>query len=221
MSQTIDPQGPRKRRPKKQLGQWSRLLLEIGPLVVFFLANSQTHRFLGTPYEQNLFYATGFFMVATAISLGVSYALTRHIPTMPLVTGVFVMLFGGLTIYLQDELFIKIKPTLVNGLFAAALLGGLAFGQHYLKLLFDGMFHLTDTGWRRLTLNWGLFFVFLAVVNEIVWRNFSTEFWAGFKLFGIMPITMVFAMTQVGVLMRYHVDPPPEDDEDTDEVPRD
>ena len=188
---------------KRKLSQWTRLTLEMGPLVVFFFANARAHALLGIDPAQNIFYATGAFMVATFLSLTISYALVRHLPVMPLVTAVFVLIFGGLTLYLQDELFIKLKPTLVNSLFAAALLGGLAFKRPLMKLLFDGVFHLTDTGWRQLTLRWGLYFIFLAIVNEVVWRNFSTDFWVSFKLFGIMPITMVFAMAQVPLLSRH------------------
>lgn len=194
------------------LNQWARLTLEMGPLVIFFLLNAKANALFGNPVAANIFYATGGFMAATIISLSVSYALVRHLPVMPLVTGVFVMIFGGLTLWLQDELFIKLKPTLVNALFAATLLGGLAKGRPLLKLLFNGVFFLTDEGWRQLTLRWGLFFIFLAIVNEIVWRNFSTDFWVGFKLFGIMPLTMLFAMVQVPVLMKHQIKETPESD---------
>ena len=195
------------------LNQWTRLILEMGPLVVFFLLNAKADFLFANPPEENIFYATGGFMVATIVSLSASYILVRHLPVMPLVTGVFVMVFGGLTLWLQDDLFIKLKPTLVNTLFAMILLGGLATGRLFLKLLFSGAFFLTEEGWRQLTIRWSLFFIFLALVNEVVWRNFSTDFWVSFKLFGIMPLTMLFALVQIPVLTKYQLEKPGEPDE--------
>ena len=185
--------------------QWVRMALELGPLIVFFLMNAKAHVFFGSLPADNIFYATGSFMVAIAISLAATYILHKTIPIMPLVTGGFVLVFGGLTIFLQDEQFIKIKPTMTNLIFAAGLLGGLAMGKPTMKYLFDSAFHLDDMGWRKLTLRWGLFFVFLAIVNEIVWRNFSTDFWVSFKVFGLMPITAVFAMFQVRVITEHQL----------------
>ncbi|MGB3808693.1 MAG: septation protein IspZ, partial [Parvibaculum sp.] len=106
---------------------------------------------------------------------------------------------------LHDDIFIKLKPTLVNSLFAAALLGAAFFGKPLLKQLFDGALDLTDEGWMILSRRWGFFFIVLAILNEVIWRNFSTDFWVSFKLFGIMPLTMIFAVAQVGVLTRYAV----------------
>ncbi|MDZ4381222.1 MAG: septation protein A [Parvibaculum sp.] len=183
--------------------QWVRMAIELGPLVVFFLLNSRADAFFGNAKEQNIFYATGGFMAATAISLAYSYVKFRKIPTMPLVTGIFVMVFGALTIWLQDDQFIKVKPTIVNALFAAALLGAAAMGKPVMKQLFDGAFNLTDKGWMILTVRWGLFFVLLGIVNEVVWRNFSTDFWVSFKLFGIMPLTMIFGIAQIPVLTKH------------------
>ncbi len=142
-------------------------------------------------------------MAATAVSLVASRVLFGRIPVMPLVTGVFVMVFGGLTLWLQDDLFIKMKPTFVNTLFAGTLFVGLMLNQSFLKVLFGEVFHLTEEGWRKLTFRWACFFVFLAVLNEIVWRSFSTDTWVSFKVFGIMPLTMAFAVAQVGLLKQY------------------
>ena len=178
--------------------QMLKLLVEIGPLVVFFVINARA----------GIFWGTGTFMVATVASLIASRILFGRIPVMPLVTGVFVLVFGGLTLWLQDEHFIKIKPTIVNALFAGALFTGLLWRQPFLKIVFGEVFRLTEEGWRKLTLRWACFFVFLAVLNEIVWRSFSTDAWVSFKVFGIMPLTMAFAVAQIGLLRRY--EPPGE-----------
>jgi len=195
--------GARAEERKEDASQLVRLAIELGPLVVFFLLNSRAHQIFGNEQAENIFYATGIFMVATVISLGYSYARFRKVPTMPLVSGIFILIFGALTIWLQDELFIKVKPTIVNGLFATGLLGAAALGKPILKQLFDGAFRITDKGWMVLTIRWGLFFVFLAIVNEVVWRNFSTDFWVSFKLFGIMPLTIIFGMAQIPILTKY------------------
>ncbi|MEQ8824170.1 MAG: septation protein A [Filomicrobium sp.] len=173
--------------------QLVKLAVELGPLVVFFIANSQGGIFTGTAW----------FMGATVVSLTASRYLLGRIPVMPLISGAAILFFGGLTLWLQDALFIKIKPTIVNMMFASILLGGLAFGQSLLKYVLDETISLTDEGWRILTLRWGLFFIFLAGLNEVIWRNFSEEFWISFKIWGIMPITMIFAMAQVGLLQKY------------------
>jgi intracellular septation protein len=146
-------------------------------------------------------------MVATLIALVASRSLMGRIPIMPLVSGVFVLVFGGLTLLLQDELFIKMKPTIVNALFAAILFAGLMFNRSLLRYVFGEVFFLTETGWRILTQRWGLFFVFLALLNEIVWRTATTEFWISFKLWGIMPLTMLFAVSQLSLLKRYEAQP--------------
>jgi intracellular septation protein len=203
-----DPSDPR----RKEMNPLLKLALELGPLLVFFFANARgewlSQKFpalasLGGP----LFVATALFMVATAISLSVSWALVRTLPIMPLVSGVVVFIFGGLTLWLQDATFIKMKPTIVNTLFGAALLGGLLFGRSLLGYVFDSAFRLDAEGWRKLTLRWGIFFLFLAVVNEVVWRNFSEAAWVAFKVWGIMPITLVFTLTQMPLIMRHSLDP--------------
>lgn len=176
--------------------QMLKLALEFGPLVVFFLVNAY----------YDIFWATGAFMVATVISLVLSRLTFKKIAVMPLVTGVFVLVFGGLTLYLQNDTFIKVKPTIVNLLFASILLTGLAFGHSLLRYLLSDVIHLRPEGWRILTLRWGLFFVALALLNEIVWRSFSTDVWVSFKVFGIMPLTIIFGMTQIGVLTHYAIE---------------
>lgn len=179
--------------PSRAVHPAVKLLLELGPLIVFFFANSRG----------DLFVATAAFMAATVVSLTLSWILMRRLPIMPMVSGVVVLVFGGLTLALQDELFIKLKPTIVNLLFAAALFVGIAFNKPLLAIVFDAAFELTHRGWMKLSLRWAWFFVFLAVVNEVVWRTQTTDFWVAFKVWGIMPITMVFAMAQAPLLQRY------------------
>lgn len=202
-----DPSDP----ARKTVNPLLKLALELGPLLVFFFANARgewlAERFpllgdIGGP----LFIATALFMVATAIALSVSWLLLRTLPVMPLVSGIVVFVFGALTLYLHSEIFIKMKPTIVNTLFGAVLLGGLAFGKSLLGYVFDSAFRLDAEGWRKLTLRWGLFFLFLAAANEVVWRSFSTDFWVAFKVWGIMPTTFIFTMSQMPLIMRHSLE---------------
>jgi intracellular septation protein len=197
---------------RKKLPPLLRITLEMGPLALFFIANTRPQLFSGLisgfdPGDPRIgiFTATAVFMAATLVALAVSYALTRHLPVMPLVSGIVVLIFGGLTLWLKDEIFIKMKPTIINGLFGSILIGGLFFGKSLISYVLDAVFDLTDEGWRKLTLRWGLFFFALAILNEIVWRNFSTDFWVSFKVFGTMPLTFLFAASQVPLLLRYEV----------------
>lgn len=184
-------------------GQLAKLVLEAGPLVIFFVMNSY----------YGIFPATGGFMLATVVALTVSRLKFGRIPVMPLVSGFFVLTFGALTLYFHEEFFIKIKPTVVNLLFATILFGGLLAGHSLLRYLFGEVFKLKDRGWQLLTFRWACFFVFLAILNEVIWRNFSTDFWAGFKLMGVMPITFIFAISQIGLLQKYDATEPEQTDE--------
>ncbi|KFL24847.1 septation protein A [Paradevosia shaoguanensis] len=177
--------------------QLTKLALELGPLVVFFVANARA----------DIFAATAWFMGAMAVSLLLSWLLLRKIAVMPLVTGVVVLVFGGLTLWLQDDTFIKMKPTITNSLFAVVLLGGLLFKQSLLKYVFGEVYKLKPEGWTIMTLRWGLFFVVMAVLNELIWRNFSTDLWVSFKVWATMPITVIFTMFQLPLLQKYALEP--------------
>ncbi|MEX0752227.1 MAG: septation protein A [Xanthobacteraceae bacterium] len=178
---------------KPPLNPLLKLALDLGPLVLFFLVNAR----LG------IFAATATFMVAVLVALVVSYALVRRLPIMAIVSAVIVMVFGGLTLALEDETFIKLKPTIIYLLFSGTLFGGLLLHKPLLEIVFDQMFHLTEEGWHRLTLRWACFFVVLAVLNEIVWRTQTTDVWVSFKVFGFVPLTFVFAALQYPLLQKY------------------
>lgn len=188
--------GPQDRKAQSdQVNPFLKLALEMGPLVAFFIANSKF----------GIFPATAVLMVCVVISLIGSRILMKHWPVMPIVTAVAVLFFGALTIWLNDELFIKLKPTIVNSLFGAILLGGLAFGKPLLPIVLDSVMRLTDEGWRKMTFRWGIFFFVLAALNEIVWRTQTTDFWVSFKTFGIMPLTIVFALSQAPLILKHEI----------------
>jgi len=187
------PAAPAAGAPPAEGNPGLKLIIELGPLILFFLANAKF----------DIQTATATLMVATVVSLIASRVLFGHLTTMPIVTAVFVLLFGGLTLWLHDETFIKMKPTLVNLAFSGALLAGLLLGKTWLKTLFGAAFQLTDEGWRKLTVRWIIFFAGMAILNEIVWRTFSTDTWVSFKAFGILPLTLVFAVAQMRLIQRY------------------
>jgi intracellular septation protein len=182
---------------RPQLNPMLKLALDLGPLVLFFVANAR----------YGIFTATAAFMVAVLAALFVSYVMTRRLPIMPVVTAIIVVVFGTLTLILHDATFIKVKPTIIYALFGAVLIGGLLFNKPLLGVVFDSLFHLSDEGWRKLTLRWAIFFFALAVLNEIVWRSVSTDAWVSFKAFGVLPLTLLFGALQVPLLKRYAVEP--------------
>ena len=172
-----------------------KLALELGPLLVFFIANA----------HWNVFVGTAAFMVAVVVALVVSYSLTHSVPMMALLSTVVVIVFGGLTLILHDAMFIKLKPTIIYTLFGTILLAGLAVGRPLLTVVFHEVFELTPEGWRKLTIRWALFFLAMAVLNEIVWRTQSTDFWVTFKAFGVLPLTALFAALQYPLVTRHEL----------------
>ncbi|MDA0662110.1 MAG: septation protein A [Proteobacteria bacterium] len=187
------PETASERTPDKA---WVKPLSDYGPIVVFFAA------YMGW----DLLVATAALMAATAIALAVSLAVNKRVPLMPLITAGVVGVFGGLTLALNDDTFIKLKPTIVQALIGAVLLGGLLFDKALLKPVMGSAWPMDDAGWRKLTRNFGLFFLVMAVANEIVWRTQTTDFWVTFKVFGIMALTFAFSMTQIPILNRHRVD---------------
>lgn len=178
------------------MNQYARLLIEAGPLAAFFIANSQAGIMIGT----------AVFMAATTVSVAVSWHFERKVPIMPVVGAAFVLLFGGLTLWLQDDLFIKIKPTLVNLLFATVLFVAHVTHRNVLKRILGTVLNLTDEGWRTLAIRWAWFFLLLAALNEGVWRTMSTDAWVNFKVFGIMPLTLLFSAFQAPLILRHQVE---------------
>ena len=205
MSATSDEITPKKEKQVKG-GAWLKLLLELGPLLVFFFAYNRGEAigaWLGDPAMKPIVAATIVFIPTMIASVLASFWVSREVAVMPLVSLVLVVVFGGLTIWLNDETFIKMKPTILNLIFAAVLMGGLAFGRMFLKLIFQEGWSITDRGWYLLTVRWSLFFVFMAVLNEIIWRNFSEDFWVAFKVWGNLPITAVFAVFQMRLVFQH------------------
>ena len=179
---------------RKELGAGMRLLLDIGPLILFFVANAKF----------GVFTATAVFIVVILIAMMVSLALTRRVTALQLFSAVMVVVMGGLTLYFHNETFIKIKPTIYYA-FVAAILGfGLIADKPILKSVLGSAYPGLDAaGWAKLTRNWALFFAVMAAVNEAVWRTTSTDFWIGFKLWGAIPATLLFALANVPMLMRH------------------
>ncbi len=176
---------------------WLKMAADFGPLVLFFIAFKM----------DGLTTATAVIIPASLVSLAVIWGIERRVPIMPLVTAVVLTVFGGLTLWLDDPMYVKLKPTIVQGLFAAVLLGGLAFNRPLLKPLMGKMIPLTDEGWRGLSFRYAMFFVAMALLNEIVWRTQSEDFWVNFKFFGLTGLTFAFILTQMPFMNRHMLDP--------------
>ena len=174
----------------------SKLLIDIGPLAVFFIFYLRS----------DLKSAIIPLMIATIIAVLFSYIMEKKIPVMPTVGAFIILIFGGLTIYFDNEVFFKMKPTIINLLFALILYGGVIVKKPLLKLLLGAAIKLEDEGWKILTQRWISFFIALAILNEIVWRTQSTDIWVNFKVFGILPITFIFTMTQFSLIKKYQIE---------------
>jgi len=170
-----------------------KLALDLGPLIVFFVA----FRFLG------IYGATAAFMVAILVTLALGYMREKKLSPMPLFTAVLVFVFGGLTLYLKNDTFIKMKPTVLYAFIGMLLLGGLVFNRLFIKYAFGQAFDLSEEGWRKLTWRWALFALVLALLNEIIWRNFSTSIWVDFKVWAIMPLIFLFALAQTPIVLKH------------------
>jgi intracellular septation protein len=179
-----------------------KFALELGPLALFFLSY----------WMFGIMWATAVMVVTALVTLAISYVLLRRLPIMPVVTAAIVVIFGGLTWYFNNPVFIKMKPTVLYSLFSAALFFGLAFRRPILQVMFDGALHLTEAGWRILTWRWAFFFLVLAALNEIVWRSVSESHWVAFKTFGFLPLTVLFAMAQTPVVMKHESAATPEEE---------
>lgn len=200
--------------PAAKPPSWLKLGIEMGPLVLFFVANARPRLFepLVAPFlpkpllngeNAGLFTATFVLMVAVLVALAVSWLSTRRLPVMPVVTAVLVIFFGALTFYLQDPTFIKMKPTVLYVCFALALYGGLALRKPLLPILFDRAFDLTERGWHLLTLRWANCFLLLAALNEIVWRTQSNDVWVAFKFPGLFVLLFLFSLAQLPLILRH------------------
>ncbi|WP_188055526.1 septation protein A [Sphingosinithalassobacter sp. CS137] len=186
-----------------------RMLIDFGPLAVFFLVNSL---YPGESQLDKVFAATAAFMIAMAGAMALSHWKSGHISPMLWVSGALVLVFGSLTLYFHNEVFIKVKPTIVYGMFAAVLAFGLATRRPLLKTLLEQAYPgLSERGWKLLTINWTIFFVVMAGLNELVWRTQSWDFWVGFKLWGVVPMTLIFAIANVPMLMKHGLQARPEE----------
>jgi intracellular septation protein len=177
----------------------SQLAVELGPALVFMVSYNVVRR---SQPESAIFWATGLFMAATTLALAFAWLVQKRTPPMLLVTAAIVLVFGALTLALQNAYFAYIKPTIINGLFAAAIFGGLIVKRNVWKLLFESAFKLPDRIWHILAVRWGVFYIFLAALNEIIWRTQSEVFWANFKLLGVIPITFAFMLANLPITLK-------------------
>jgi intracellular septation protein len=185
-------------RADRNLSPALKILVEAGPLVSFFIANAMA----------GIYWGTGIFMAATAVSIAISFGLTGRIAIVPLIGAGFVAVFGALTLWLHDDVFIKVKVTLINGVFGCVLAGGMLFNRPLLQHVLGESLQMDPDGWRKLTWRWAGFFFGIALLNEVVWRHFDTASWVNFKVFALMPLTMLFAIAQLPLMQRHAIDDP-------------
>lgn len=231
--QSSPEQSPAAHPPAASGASWSKLAVDFGPVAVFMIVYNIASRMTAPAREaceaasaalgegqtlaaeaaaacargeQPIFIATAVFMVATVAALAYAWVKERRVSTLLLVTAALVLTFGGLTMIFRDSIFIKIKPTIINLLYAGAIFGSLMVGQNVIRLFLGNVYKLPTEIWRVLAVRWGAFFVFLALLNEYIWRNFSEAFWANFKFLGMMPLTIAFAMVNVPLILKHHVE---------------
>jgi len=173
-----------------------KLLVDIGPLAIFFIFYTKS----------DLQTAILPFMVATVIAVIISYIFEKKIPIMPTAGAFIILVFGGLTLYFDNEIFFKMKPTIINLLFALILYSGIIMKKSLLKYLLGTALKLHDEGWDILTKRWVTFFIALAILNEIVWRTQTTDLWVNFKVFGILPLTFIFTLFQFSIIKKYQIE---------------
>ncbi len=210
MTDTPAPAEPRKSIPKGAGNVWT----DIGPVLAFVIVFNVMQNFAHEtgPFskETAIFWATGVFMTSVCLAIGYTLAQGRKLPPMLIITGIVVMTFGGLTLWLQDETFAFIKPTIINTLFAVTILGSLAIGRNIWKTAFEHAFQLPDHAWKIFALRWAGFYVVLAIINEVIWRNFPKEFWVNSKLFLSIPLAIVFMVINLPFLVKHSIEQPEE-----------
>ena len=192
---TYSKPSPKTNSQTRAAPAWLKPVTDYGPLAVFF----------GVYLKFGLMPATGALIAATMVALAISLIMVRRVPLVPLITAVVVGIFGGLTLWFDDDTFIKMKPTIVQAIFAAILLGGLIFGKPLLKPVMGGAWTMDEAGWRKLSLRFALFFLAMAALNEFVWRTQSTDFWVNFKVFGLLGLTMIFSLAQMPLLQKHRL----------------
>lgn len=208
MTDTAQPAPQPNRIPKGAGNIWT----DIGPVLAFVIVYNIVNRFPAGPellsQDNAIYWATGVFMAGVAAAIGWTLLKRRRLPPMLIITGVVVMVFGGLTLYLQDPKFAYYKPTIINSLFAATILGSLAIGRNIWKTAFEHAFHMPDRAWKVFALRWAVFYVLLAILNEVIWRTQSRDFWVNSKLFLSIPLALVFMAANLPFLMKHNIEPP-------------
>lgn len=200
MSDSPAPTPAAEKAPAKRAG--GQIFVDLGPVIIFMLTYNLARG--RVPAGEEIYLATGVFIAATIAAIAYAWFQQKRLPPMLIVTAVVVLVFGGLTLALHDPVFIKMKPTIVNLLYASVILGGLAVKQNVWKMLFQSAFPaLPENVWTQFALRWGVFFIFLAILNEVIWRSFSEAFWANFKVFGMMPLTFLFMLANMPLLMKH------------------
>ncbi|MFT3722592.1 MAG: inner membrane-spanning protein YciB [Hyphomonadaceae bacterium] len=207
MTETTPSPDAKKSIPKGAGNIWT----DIGPVLAFVIVFNVMQNFTDEtgPFSKQtaIFWATGVFMASVAAAIGWTLFKGRRLPPMLIITGIVVMTFGGLTIWLQDETFAFIKPTIINTLFAVTILGSLAIGRNIWKTAFEHAFQLPDHAWKIFALRWAVFYIVLAIINELIWRNTSKEFWVNSKLFLSIPLAFVFMLANLPFLMKHSIEP--------------